>query len=84
LFSAVSWAALSPVSCVAVSFDLKGPGDDDAADEAALTLNGSDVLAKTVALMTPPKIIDATTTDPNISLRVLLMPESSGPKLKTA
>ena len=84
MFSAVSWAALSPDSCAVASFDLNGLGDGDAAVAAALTLNGGDVLAKTVALMTPPKIIDATTTDPNMRLRVLFMPQSSGHKLKTA
>jgi hypothetical protein len=52
---------------------LKGLGDGDAAANAAWTLNGDPELAKTVALTTPPKIIDATTTDPNMRLRVLFM-----------
>jgi hypothetical protein len=81
LFSAVSWAALSPVSCAVASFDLKGLGDGDAAATAALTLNGDPDLANTVALTTPLKIIDPTTTDPNTRLRVLFMLQSSGRKL---
>ena len=84
MFSVASWAALSPASWAAVSFDLNDPGDGDAAVTAALTLNGSEVLANTVALMTPPKIIDPTTTAPKMSLRVLLMLQSSGRKLIAA
>jgi hypothetical protein len=83
LFSAVSWAALSPVSWAVASFDLKGLGAGDAAVAAALTLNCDPDLAKMVALTTPPKIIDATTTDPNMRLRVLFMHQSSGRKLTT-
>jgi len=82
LFSAVSWAALSPASWAVASFDLNGLGAGDAAVAAALTLKG--IFAKTVALMIPPKIIDATTTDPKMKVRGLFIRPSSGRKLKTA
>jgi hypothetical protein len=59
---------------------LKGPGDGEAADDAALTLNCDPELANTVALRTPPKIIEPTTTDPNMRPRVLFMPQSSAGK----
>ncbi len=84
MFSAVSCAALSPASWAVASFDLNGLGDGDAALDAAKTFKGDCVLAKMVALTIPPKIIDATTTDPKMRLRVLFIRASSDRKLTRA
>jgi hypothetical protein len=83
LFSAVSWAALSPASWAVVSFDLNGLGDGDAALDAAKTFKGDCVRAKMAALTIPPMIIEATTTDPKIRLRVLFIRPWSAHKLTT-
>jgi hypothetical protein len=62
LFSAVSWAALSPVSCVAFSFDLNVPGLGEGEGDAALAMIRGD-RATAVAPTTPPKAMAAATAD---------------------
>jgi hypothetical protein len=84
LFSAVSCAALSPDSCVAVSLDLKlGAGVGlVAVPIAALAAINENPLA--VAPATAPAIRAAATTDPKINARALFMGGSSVANLKTS